>query len=231
MNAVRGRRTFVREIAVGFPVLVGAAAPAAAGGRVALAPFPGASERLDRELDTVLRRMAALHEDMRRRLPRLEDAQTLAAEVLALVNYRRGTNRETEVQAAWRDVIDRHGADRLAVLQPDLTLAHAALNRYGIVHPLHLAAPAAELRARALDDVGRRGFNGFYDQLAEFLQLSLLGTGSAECETLRQMIQMLEVMVGVTCLMAPFLPVLIPECFAASVVLTILQFFAMLMGC
>jgi hypothetical protein len=235
MNADPGRREFVRHMTIGLPMLAGSAAmPAMA--RAAVPPIGStlAVGLPDGRMDGLIRRMAALHNDMQHRLPRPEDATALASELRALVAYRRDSTRDAEISAAWRGLVARHGTARLAALQPDLTIMSTALARYRIDRdPLLVSVPSVALRAGAIDDIGRRGVNAFYNDVMVALDAVavVFGAAASDCELLREAITLIETMASVMCLLSPFLPVLLPECFAASVVLAALQLLALLSGC
>ena len=133
MNSVVGRRAFVRNMAVGLPVLAGTASiPCLARGttisRASLLVTPTADPRID----LVLRQMAGLHNDMLRRGPTAEDARAAASHLRTLVRYHQESGRDAEVSMAFRELIAEKGVRAISTLQPDFTHMRSALKSYGI---------------------------------------------------------------------------------------------------
>ena len=115
MQKVTDRRTFVRNVVVGLPVAMGVASlsPVIA----ARAPHDGAM--LEPPLESMLRDLARLHNQMRRRPPTAEDGRALAAHLQSLAAYQRGSSRDAALTRNIRDAIERHGLDTIAAMPPD----------------------------------------------------------------------------------------------------------------
>lgn len=232
MNADAGRRTFVRHMAIGLPALAGAVAvPSISHGAA-----PGAMRALqgpapDDGADRLLRRMAALHNDLQRRPATAADARAVAADLRALVGYRQGSNRDDETSSAWRELVAAHGPDRLADMQPDLSLITRGLAYYGVRgDALHVGTPTRELRITALDQLERRGFDSYLEEIAWMLEAGV-PVDPIACAAIREMLLLMEAMASLFCVGAMVLPILAPECFASGVVLAILQMLALFLQC
>jgi hypothetical protein len=220
---------------VGLPVLAGTTSfPATARGS-APAGATLVVARPDSRIDLVLRQMAVLHNDMRRRQPTPDDARTLAGYVRALSSYRQEANWDLEVSRAVRGLIAQEGADRLSRLEPDRTLVLDGFARYGVAGAtIDFNGASTEARLKAIETIAKDGGTRYYEDIAYIMsqveQAETVETASA-CDTLREMMTLMEAMAATMCLAAVYLPLLAPECLATSVVLTIMKLMMLLAMC
>ena len=231
MQRVTDRRTFVRNVVVGIPVAVGVASlsPVIA----ARPPHDGAV--LAPRLESMLRDLARLHNDMRRRPLTPDDGRALAAHLQALAAYQRGSNRDAELTRGIRDAIERHGVDAIVAKPPDHNRMRHELVAFGFDAPLVNASMAStEARAEALERLARSGLAPAFAQSGEaagIMDLIFLTAGPSSCETLQEMHKQMEVVTAVMCSLATVLPVAAPECFAAATVLAALKLLLFMKGC
>jgi hypothetical protein len=220
---------------VGLPVLAGTASVPAIVRGSAPAGATLVVAKADRRIDLVLRQMAALHNDIRRRQPTADDARALASHVRALSAYRRDANWDLEVSRAMRELIAREGTERLSRLEPDRTLVVNSLARYGVVGAtINFDNTSTEARLKAIETIARDGGTRFYEDIAYIMsQVEQTETVNpvSGCDTLRQMMSLMEAMAATMCLAVIYVPVLAPECLAASVVLTIMKLMWLLAMC
>jgi hypothetical protein len=235
MNSDAGRRAFVRQMAIGLPVFAGAAAlPAEARGSALVFTGSATLASVDARIDRVLHEMAELHNRMLQRGPTPADARVVASYLRTLGAYREVSGRDARLSRAMRELIAREGTHRLSVTDPDPALAVRGLAHYGVrAASLDIGSPSPALRMKALDTIGRDGFSSQYDELSMVLMSleSVLAWDPVVCESLRQMLVMVQTMTAMMCLAAAYVPLFAPECFAASVVLAALQMFYVLMQC
>jgi hypothetical protein len=235
MNPESGRRVFVRNLVVGLPALAGAAAlpsPAFA------FPRRGVSDRLapDPGVERTLRELAVLHNKLSGRRFTPAEAGIVAPHLRSLVTYRQQSGRDGELSRAMRGLVAREGRERLILVEPDLTPLRQGLQYYALRAPaLPLAIAGPEARGRALDEVVREGAAPFFFDawaiIDQFRQALLVGDDEWFCAFIEDMSRVLEAMAAVFCLASAFLPVFGPECFAASVILSILKFIEFVGSC
>src|SRR6187397_2105875 len=132
MKKVTDRRTFVRNVVVGLPVAMGVASlsPVIA----ARAPHDGAM--IEPPLESMLRDLARLHNQMRHRPLTAGDGRALAAHLQSLAAYQRGSNRDGALTRNIRDAIERHGLDAIAAMPPDPERMRHELVAFGFDSPL-----------------------------------------------------------------------------------------------
>ena len=230
MHSESDRRVFVRNVAAGLPALVGAAALSPTmkafeprrenWDRTVLLSLESTAERTVRELATFCNQMAG-------RPLAASDARTAAAHLGSLVTYRQQSHRDTELSHAVRGLIAREGRQKLSLIEPDLTPLRRGVDYYGL-HTPALAIPVLDpaARAAAFDTLAQEGAGEFF--VDAWTIMMLLADGALDrswfCDVVTQMASVLEAMAAVFCLASTFIPVFAPECFAASVVLTLLKF-------
>ena len=231
MQRVTDRRTFVRNVVVGIPVAVGVASlsPVIAAG----APHDGAV--LAPPLESMLRDLARLHNDMRRRPLTPDDARSLAAHLQSLAAYQRGSSRDTELTRHIRDAIEQHGIDTIVARPPDSSRMRHELIAFGFDAPLvsTLATSLGE-RTEALELLRRGGLAPSLAQSGDALALMdliYLTAGPSSCEVLLEMHRTMEVVTSVMCAVAVVVPAAAPDCFAAAAVLAALKLLLFMKGC
>ena len=232
MQSVTDRRTFVRNVVVGVPMVAGLASLSHALG--ATPAHDGA--RLEPALDSMLRDFARLHNQMRRRPVTADDIRACAAHMRSLAAYQISSNRDASLTGSARDAIDRLGPHAILSQPADLAAMRHELVAFGFDSPLvGGSAPAsAEARLEMLQRVARGGLSPLFSESGEIVgDFALLGltAGASSCETLREMHAQMEVVASVTCAIAVVFPVLAPDCFAATTVLAVLKVIMYVRGC
>jgi hypothetical protein len=231
MQSVTDRRTFVRNVVAGIPMVVGMTSMSHVLGAYPL--HDGA--RLEPALDSMLRDLARLHNQMRRRPVTPDDIRACAAHMRSLAAYQ-VRSRDAAFTASVRGAIDRLGPLAIVSQPSDLAGMRHELVAFGFDSPMvgGTTLPAADARVEMLQRVARGGlaplFSESGDSMADY-ELIGLTTVTNTCETLYAMHQQMEVVVAVTCSMAVALPVLAPDCFAASCVLAALKVLIWARGC
>jgi len=231
MQSVANRRTFVRHMVIGVPVLAGTTSlPRMVRGSA----HDGST--LTPTVETVVRDLARLHNAMKRRGVRSEDVRAVAAHVRALGTYQFESNRDVELVRGIRQIIARDGRQTLIEHRPDPETMRRELAAFGF----NLETPLVGLvdtqrRADALDRLARGGMAPLYfdtlfglDDMGTGLVIS--GAGDL-CAALKDMQTMLESAAAVLCTLAVLLPPAIPECFAASSTLASIKLLILLLGC
>ena len=240
MNADAGRRTFVRNMAIGLPALVGSASlPVTALGFAPTIPALGGVIDPDARIDHVLRQIAGFHNEVLRRRPTPADARVVASYLRTLIAYRNEGNRDTELARGMKELVAQKGAARLSHIEPDRQLMVRGLSHYGVGGGVvDFGLPSPQDRLRAIETIVKEGARSFYgfelfatELLAAVEYAESLGVAQDTCKELQQAMTLLEAMAASMCLGAMFLPVLAPECFAATVVLAILKLLNLLLQC
>ena len=222
MQSVTDRRTFVRNVAAGIPMVAGVVTMSHALDARAL--HDGA--RLEPAIDSMLRDLARLHNQMRRRPVTTDDVRACAAHMRSLAAYQASSTRDASLTSAVRDTIERLGAHAILAKPADLAGMRHELVEFGFDSPLvGGSAPAGEARLDMLQRVARGGLSPLFSDTGESLDdYALLGVaGASSCETLREMHAQMEVVAAVTCSLAVVFPPLAPDCFAATAVLAALK--------
>ena len=231
MQKVTDRRTFVRNVVVGLPVAVGVASlsPAIA----ARAPHDGAM--LEPPLESMLRDLTRLHNQMRRRPPTADDGRALAAHLQSLAAYQRGSSRDAQLTRNIRDAIERHGLETIVAKPADPERMRLELIAFGFDAPLvGTTVVSYEERAEALERLARSGLAPTFAQSGDALaimDLIYLTAGPSSCEALLEMHRTMEVVTAVMCSVATVLPLAAPDCFAAATVLAALKLLLFLKSC
>lgn len=231
MQSVTDRRTFVRNVVVGIPMVAGVASMSHVLG--AQPVHDGA--RLEPALDSMLRDLARLHNQMRRRPVTPDDVRACAAHMRSLAAYQVSA-RDAAFTASVRDAIDRVGPLAIVSQPSDLAGMRHELVEFGFDSPIVVGPtpPGADVRLEMLQRVARSGLAPLFSESgASMADYELIGltTVTNTCETLQQMHQQMEVVVAVTCALAAVVPVMAPDCFAATCVLAALKVLIWARGC
>src|SRR5918993_3462724 len=161
MQSVTDRRTFVRSVCVALPVLAGTSMPrmleAVAHEGATMAPA----------LDSQLRDLARLHNQIRTRTPTAEDLRALAAHMRSLAVSQIQTNRDARLSTAFRDAVERHGREPLLAHQPDAAMMQRELVFYGFDRPLVTVSADAGRRGEVLDRIMRSGLAPMYFEMGD----------------------------------------------------------------
>jgi len=231
MQTVTDRRTFVRKVVVGIPMVAGMASmsqlldarPAHEGGM------------LEPALESMLRDLARLHNQLRRRPATPDDARALAAHLRSLAAYQVRSNRDPELTRTVRETIERHGVDSIVGQPPDLDKMRHELIAFGFDAPLvSTTIGEPDARAEALQLVARRGLAPLFSETADGFagfEVIFLTAGPSSCETLIEMHKQMEVLTAVMCSVATVVPVAAPDCFACATVLAALKLLMYMKGC
>ena len=232
MQSVADRRTFVRRMVVGLPVIAGATSlPRSARGFVL-----HDSEALAPTVESTVRDLARLHNEMRRRGVTADDFPVLAAHARALATYQLQSNRDTALVRGIRQVIAREGRQTLIDHRPDPDVMRRELIAFGFDLPtMPPTVVTPDRRADALDRLARGGLTPAYiDSTFGFddMGLGFVISGAGDlCNAVKDMQHTLEPVAAVMCTLAVMFPPAIPECFAASSVLASLKLLALLLAC
>ena len=232
MQSVANRRTFVRHMVIGVPVLAGTTSLP----RMVHGLSAHEAPTLTPTVDTVVRDLARLHNAMKRRGVRSEDVRAVATHVRALGAYQFQSNRDVELVRGIRQVIAREGRQTVIDHQPDPATMRSELAAVGfnLETPL-VGVVDSQRRADALDRLARGGLGPvFFDTIyaLDGMETSLFISGAGDlCLTLKDMQAMLESAAAVLCTLAVMLPPAIPECFAASSALASIKLLILLVGC
>lgn len=200
----------------------------------ARAPHDGAV--LAPPLESMLRDLTRLHNQMRRRPPTADDARALAAHMQSLAAYQRGANRDAELTRHIREAIERHGLDTIAAMPSDPARMRHELVAFGFDAPLvSTTAIGHQERADALERLARSGLAPTFAQSADGLggaiEVLFLTVGPSSCETLIEMHKTMEAVTAAMCALATVLPIAAPDCFAAATVLAALKLLMFMKGC
>ena len=231
MQSVTDRRTFVRNVVVGVPMMAGVASMSHALGAHPL--HDGA--RLEPALDSMLRDLARLHNQMRRRPVTPDDVRACAAHIRSLAAYQ-GRSRDAAFTTSVRDAIERLGPLAIVSQPPDLAGMRHELVAFGFDSPMLIGAtlPGPDARVEMLQRVARGGLAPLFSESgATMADYELIGltTVTNTCETLQAMHDQMEVVAAVMCAIAVALPVAAPDCFAATCVLAALKVLLWARGC
>ena len=181
MQTVTDRRTFVRKVVVGIPMVAGMASmsqlldarPAHVGGM------------LEPALESMLRDLARLHNQLRRRPATPDDARALAAHMRSLAAYQVRSNRDPELTRSVREAIERHGLDAIVAQPPDLDKMRHKLIAFGFDAPLmSTTVGEPDARAEALQRVARSGLAPLFFQTADGFagfELYVLAAAPSSC--------------------------------------------------
>ena len=235
MRQDSGRRTFVRQVLAGAPALAGAAAFS---GSAHAAPVLSGSQSVhaDLAIENVLQRLAGLHNELMRRRPTAADARAAFGHLHSLGRLRQQTGRDVDLSRALRGLVAHTGRHGLLTRTPDLKPLRAGLTYYGLEAAVpNLARVSYDARSSALDTLLDRGVASYYLDPAYTLEMLTFAVTSGGiswvCAMFDDMSTMVEALAAVLCLAAQFLPVLAPECFAATTVLATLKVLELLAQC
>ena len=163
----------------------------------------------------------------------MEQTREIASDLRAQVAYRRSSERDARLSTAWGALFVEDGMPRLCTMEPDVGLISRGVARYGLEGPrVSIAMPSPAFRASVIDRLAAGGLSPSLDDTSAIVGLlSGVAVDQLTCGPLQEALRLLEAMAAVMCLGATFLPVLAPECFAASVVLAMLKMFELLLQC
>jgi hypothetical protein len=231
MKAVTNRRTFVRNAIIGVPMVAGLASMS----HVLDAHAAHDAARLDPGLDSLLRDLARLHNQVRRRPITADDIRAFSAHVRSLAAYQVRASRDAALTSSLRGALDRLGPAALLAAPPDPARMRHELVEFGFDSPIvSMTTVGDDARREALERIAREGLSPLFMQAGDITgDLALLGltAGPSSCETLQGMHDQMEMVVAVTCALAVALPVLAPDCFAATSVLAMLKLIKYMRGC
>jgi hypothetical protein len=229
MQSIADRRAFVRHMVVGLPVIAGATSfPGTVDGFTIHEPLP-----LSLSLETMLRDLARVHNEMRRRgTMTRDDLRALATQTRLLAADRLTANRDGELMRGIRQVIAREGRDTILDHPVDPNAMRGELASLGFELGMTNMAMMVDRPRRedALERLARGGLSPAYmeawsdfEGLDVMMMLAVTGGASSICTTLKDMERMLDAMVAVLCPLSVILPPAIPDCFAASSVLAAIK--------
>lgn len=218
MQSVANRRTFVRQLAVAVPVLATTSVP-----RVThAAGTTGHEPALPSELAPTVKALAALHNELLHRRPTADDARRIGAHIRTIATYRLHHGSDAALAASVRAAVARDGRQAFTVPEPDAQMMRDELAAMGFEQPLASLGPStAGARDAAIERLLRGGLTPSYLEATVVIEL-LVTSANGSCETLQEMKRSIEAMAAVMCMLAQVLPVLAPECFAATAVLAML---------
>jgi hypothetical protein len=232
MQSVADRRTFVRHMMIGLPVIAGTTSIprvlGAVGAREAGALAP--------TMDSALRDIARLHNQLRRRGALAGDFRAAAAHLRTLAGYQLQGGHDGDLTRAVRELVDQRGHEILASHVPDVGDVRRQLVTFGFDLPT-AAAPIVTVgdRTVALERITRGGLAQTYLDTAAVLEgvelEFMLAAAGGACEILAQMKTALETVAAIMCSIATFVPPIAPDCFAATSVLALVQLLIFLMQC
>jgi CBS domain-containing protein len=233
MQSGADRRTFVRNMVVGLPVIAGTTSlPRSLHGL----PLHDA-HTLSPTVDATVRQIARLHNDIRRRGAfTADDLRALAGHTRTLTVERLTSNRDVELIRGIRQIISRDGRDALLDQPVDPKAMREELLSVGFeLGPTPPPGVDRVRRGDALDRLARGGIAPAYFDTMTGLEgnevMLMMAMTSSVCSTLKDMEHMLDAMVAVMCGLAAVLPPTAPDCFAASSVLATIKLISLLMGC
>ena len=231
MQSVSDRRTFVRNVVAGIPMVAGMVSMSHALGAAPVHDGP----RLEPALDSMLRDLARLHNQMRRRPVTPDDIRAVAAHMRSLASYQIRSNRDASLTGSVRDAIERLGPQAILSQPADLGAMRHELVSFGFDSPT-VAGPTpagADARAEMLRRLGRGGLSPLFSEGGDIVSdyAFLLAVATSGCETLKEMHAQMEVVVSVTCSLAVVFPPLAVDCFAATSVLAVLKVIIYARGC
>jgi hypothetical protein len=229
MQTVSDRRAFVRGVLAGVPVIAMTSFPAALSGAGHTA------SGMTPDLDSRLRDLARLHNQMRRSAPTAADVRALAAHLRSLAAYQIQASRDVALTQQLRDALERHGRELLTTHAPDPVRMRLELLSFGFDGPLvpDITAGVAA-RTAALDRLSRSGLAPMYADASmslDGIEMIYVTAGASSCDTLAEMSQTMDAVAAVMCSVAVVAPVAAPECFAAMAVAAALKLILFLRGC
>jgi hypothetical protein len=229
MQTVSDRRAFVRGVLAGVPVIAMTSFPAtlSGAGHTASGMTP--------DLDSRLRDLARLHNQMRRNVPTAADVRALAAHLRSLAAYQIQASRDVALTQQFQDALGRHGRELLTTHAPDPARMRLELVSFGFDGPLvpDMTAGVAA-RAAALERLSRSGLAPMYADASmslDGIEMIYLTAGASSCDTLAEMSQTMDAVAAVMCSLALVAPLAAPECFAAMSVAAALKLIMFLRGC
>jgi hypothetical protein len=239
MQSVANRRTFVRHMVVGVPVIAATTSlPATLGGASRHEVTTSSST-----IETIARDLGRLHNEMQRRGAKPGDLTAFAAHMRALATYQVESKRDLELVRNIKAVIARDGRQSIIDHTPDPEMMRRELAGLGFdIRTPPVGVINADRRADALDRLARGGLAPAYfetllaadEDFTEAAAFYLMTGGSAlteACKSLRDMQTTLEAIAGVMCTMAVILPPTVVDCFAASSTLATIKLLMLLIGC
>ena len=229
MQTVSDRRAFVRGVLAGVPVIAMTSFPAALSGAGHTA------SGMTPDLDSRLRDLARLHNQMRRNVPTTADVRALAAHLRSLAAYQIQASRDVALTQQFQDALGRHGRELLTTHAPDPARMRLELVSFGFDGPLvpDMTAGVAA-RAAALERLSRSGLAPMYADASmslDGIEMIYLTAGASSCDTLAEMSQTMDAVAAVMCSLALVAPLAAPECFAAMSVAAALKLIMFLRGC
>jgi hypothetical protein len=235
MQTVASRRTFVRHMAIGLPVVVGAAGITHVGLEAEVSQH-GMHMPPEPQVESILRGLARIHNQLQRRPATADDARAIGVQVRTLAAYRLQANRDAVVVQAVRQGLDRMGRDAILDHQPDMEAMRQELIAFGFDRPAVSTTTGTRAeRAAALDRLIEGGVTPYFDSAWFLLQnpevFHLLANDPNKCDVIREMIRQMEVAAALMCTIAVILPVAAAECFAATSVLAALKTLEYFIGC
>lgn len=174
MESVVGRRVFVGSVVAGLPLLAGAGVSTFAQGRGS-APHvhPAPEAPADAVAEHIVRQLGAIHNRMRARGLRGEDARAMAAHLRTLVVHGRQIDLDGRTRAGVRALIEVRGRDEVVYHERDPRTMQAEMARFGfdIDTRLRNRVPPADYATRgsALDRLLRDGVTPAWTRLADTL--------------------------------------------------------------
>ena len=237
MRLESGRRSFVRQVIGGAPALAGMAAFA---GSVHASPLLSGSRSVhaDLAIESILQRLAGLHNEIVRRRPTAGDAGAAIEYLQQLAALRQQTGRDVELSRVLRGLVAHMGREPLLSLPPDPRVLQAGLSYYGLeagaLSIVALGSVSYDARSAALDTLLDRGVAAYYIDPAyafDMLTFAVAGDTSWVCPMFEDMTTMVEALAAILCLAAQFVPLIAPECFAATTVLATLKVLELLAQC
>jgi hypothetical protein len=234
MQSVANRRTFVRDLVVGVPVLA-----ATTSFPKTVVGFSRHEASVPRTIESTVHDLARLHNQMQQRGVRPADLRAIAEHVRALGAYQFAANRDVELVRNIRAVIARDGRESIVNHTPDPEAMRQELVSLGFdVRTAPVPVLDARLRADALERLARGGLAPAYFETVFALEEGGLqfvlsdAAGLAEiCQSLSQMQSTMGTVAAVMCSLAVVIPPAVPDCFAASSTLAALKLLILLLGC
>jgi hypothetical protein len=238
MESVANRRTFVRNMIVGVPVLA-----ATTSFPTTVVGFSPHDAHLPPTIDATVHDLTRLHNEIQQRgSVRPADLHAIAAHVRTLGTRQLESNRNVELVRNIRELIARDGRQSIIDHTPDPETMRQELVSAGFdLRSAPVGVIGTDRRADALDRLARGGLAPAYFEIGEIIIAGDDGgsgfylvpgsTSTSICATLREMLTMIESVAAVMCTLALMLPPAIPDCFAASSTLATLKLLILLLGC
>jgi hypothetical protein len=174
MESVVGRRVFVGTVVAGVPLLAvtrvrtlgqaGGAAPHA---------HPAPEAAVDAVAEHIVRQLGVIHNRIRARGPRGEDARAMAAHLRTLVVHGRQIDLDGRARAGVRALIELRGRDEVLYHERDSRTVQAEMARFGFDVDTRLLhrVPSSDYatRSAALDRLLRDGVTPAWTRMADTL--------------------------------------------------------------